>query len=114
MKNFIKKNDMLIFIFIIFVLLFFFRPIIVQGYSMSPALGNGDMLWCNTLNRNYEINDIVVINSDSFLDKKQIIKRIAAINENQVYVLGDNREESLDSREFGWIDKKLILGVIIQ
>ncbi|MBI5254752.1 signal peptidase I, partial [Candidatus Falkowbacteria bacterium] len=32
------------------------------------------------------------------------------LSENEYYVLGDNREFSLDSRSFGPVDKNLIIG----
>ncbi|MEK7131270.1 MAG: signal peptidase I [Patescibacteria group bacterium] len=37
-------------------------------------------------------------------------ERITALNENQYFVLGDNRPNSYDSRRFGAVDKSLVIG----
>lgn len=37
-------------------------------------------------------------------------EKIVSLNDNQYYVLGDNRANSYDSRRFGPLDKNLIVG----
>ncbi len=54
-------------------------------------------------------NDIVVAKVDSRL----IIKRITKVNGQKVWLEGDNRKESTDSRNFGWINNKQLLGKVI-
>lgn len=56
-----------------------------------------------------QIGDIVVLK----FKKRYIIKRIAKKEQNKYFVLGDNLEESIDSRKFGWISKKDIVGKVI-
>ncbi len=107
---------------------------IVSGDSMEPTLYSYQIVLGDKKVENFEVNDIVVVNSGN--DK--YIKRIAAvkgmtiacsdnkliINEvirskyycngvyklkltnNEYYVLGDNAEISKDSRDFGLIKNK--------
>ncbi len=44
---------------------------------------------------------------------KNMIKRVQKIQENKVFVLGDNRNKSTDSREFGWIRQDQVSGKVI-
>ena len=45
---------------------------------------------------------------------RQIIKRLDRITESgQLFLLGDNAAESSDSRVFGAVHKKLILGLVV-
>ena len=50
--------------------------------------------------------------NDDYYGSGNIIKRIIDMNDNQIFVEGDNKEFSCDSRNFGWIDKELIVGVV--
>ena len=56
-----------------------------------------------------EKGDLVAIRKDG----RDIIKRIKALKNDQVFVLGDNKKDSLDSRSFGWVDKKELIGKVI-
>lgn len=85
-----------------------FRVRRVVGESMVPTLHPGTIVVVKPI-ETYEERDIVVIEHDG-LEK---IKRIKHINENMVYVLGDNPAESTDSREFGWVDEKIVRGKVI-
>jgi len=46
-------------------------------------------------------------------DNKVFIKRIKSINSDGIEVSGDNKTDSLDSRQFGLIQKSNILGKVI-
>ena len=78
---------------------------------MEPAFKAGDTVLVNRLSYflgKPKVGDAVVLKREKF-----IIKRIAKINKDRFFVVGDNKEESADSREFGWISKKDILGKVI-
>lgn len=82
---------------------------------MQPTVKDGTAVLVNRLAylfKKPKIGDIVVLKR-----QKYIIKRIAAINPSadgeQVFVIGDNKKESVDSRHFGWIKKNNILGKVI-
>ena len=141
---------------IIVVFILIFRLVVVSGSSMYSTLWDGDWLLVlgNTLYREPEYGDIIVVCKDSFNDSEPIIKRVIATegqtvdidfvsgtvfvdgkmldedytytptNRNEgmdfpatvpdgcVFALGDNRNDSLDSRypAIGMIDKREILG----
>lgn len=42
-----------------------------------------------------------------------LCKRIKKIVKNKIWVEGDNKKESIDSRFFGFIDRKNIIGKVI-
>lgn len=117
MKKFLLKNYILITNMIMFILLFcllsVFRPIVVQGQSMEPTLQTGDTLLCSTL-KNPEIGDIVVIRPFLSVGEKYIIKRVTDIKDDKIFVEGDNKNNSYDSRNFGYIEMDQILGVVLQ
>jgi len=83
----------------------------VVGRSMEPSLKHNQIILASSVPfffRKPKVGDIVVLKK-----KKFIIKRIAKINKNKFFVVGDNKEESTDSRNFGWIFKQNIVGKII-
>jgi phage repressor protein C with HTH and peptisase S24 domain len=57
------------------------------------------------------IKDIIVLHNPR--TKKIIIKRIVKKKNETYFVEGDNKEESTDSNEFGWINRELIIGKVI-
>lgn len=79
---------------------------------MLPTLKTGqDILcfnWAYIFSRP-KIGDIVVIRHQG----KEMIKRIQKYDDRQVFVTGDNKKESTDSRNFGLIDKSNIIGKVI-
>lgn len=111
-KNYIKLTNMILFISLAFCL-YLFRPVVVQGESMEPTLENGDTLICNTL-KTPQIGDIVVIYPGEEVGNHYIIKRVISVQDEKIFVQGDNSENSYDSREFGWINFEKVLGVVIQ
>lgn len=83
----------------------------IEGNSMFPTFKSGDIAlvykFSYFLSRP-KIGDVIVLKK-----KKFIIKRIAKINDDKVFVIGDNINESTDSRNFGWVNKKEIIGKVI-
>ena len=60
---------------------------------------------------NKEHPEGIILNEPYLLrDLPTIGERITVLNENQFFVLGDNRPNSFDSRRFGAVDKNLVVG----
>ena len=119
MKNFLIKNYILITNIVMSILLlcliYCFRPTVVNGESMSPILEDGDTLIFNTLNKTPEIGDIVVIKpSFETVPDQFIIKRVTDIKNGEIFIEGDNKENSYDSRNFGYVSLEHLLGVVIK
>lgn len=76
---------------------------------MSPALKPGDKVLTINWFINPKMEDIVVAK----VKGKEIIKRVAKLKRDQLFLKGDNKKESTDSRTYGWINKSAILGKVI-
>lgn len=89
-----------------------FSRFTVHGNSMFPTLNEGqDVLcfnWAYVFSKR-KVGDIIVIT----IKGKELVKRIHKINDRLIYVQGDNKSESTDSRSFGPIKKSEILGKVI-
>lgn len=88
----------------------------VKGNSMFPALKEGqDILSFNWayLGRKPKAGDIVTVKRGKGKGEREIIKRVQRIEGDKVYLIGDNMEESTDSRHFGPIHNKQIIGKVI-
>lgn len=138
------------------VFLFVFRIIDVKGSSMSPTLSDGDKMLVSDIMYEPQNGDIVVFKKDEYNPDKALVKRVIAVEgqevnidfetgsvyidgqvleedyiadltltkldfigpktvpENCVFVMGDNRNMSTDSRktEIGMVDKRLIVGKV--
>jgi nickel-type superoxide dismutase maturation protease len=84
----------------------------VNGNSMAPTLTPGqDIISFNWayLGRKPKAGEIIVLN----LNGKDIVKRVVKIEDKEVYVEGDNRKESTDSRDFGPVDLDKVIGKVI-
>ena len=97
--------------------LFPFNIHIVKGHSMQPFLNEGDRVvvfrWAYVFSQPKK-GDVVVFKHN---DGKKYVKRIAAMANNnngkKFFVAGDNEKDSKDSRNFGHINRKLIIGKIV-
>lgn len=81
---------------------------------MEPTYKSGDILFINNFFyflSNPQVSDIVVLKDPK--TGKLIVKRIAKIKDNTYFLLGDNESESTDSRHFGYVKKKQIVGKVI-
>lgn len=122
-----KKNDFLPFIIatlaiVLPIRLFVAQPFIVNGASMVPTFQNGDYLIVDELTyrfREPKMDEVIVFRYPKDTSKF-FIKRIAALPGDTVdgqemgpeeyFVLGDNRDASSDSRIWGPVDRKYIIG----
>lgn len=78
---------------------------------MFPTFREDDAVLVNRLSyflSKPKIGDLIVLKRGQYM-----IKRIEKIRENEFFVVGDNKKESTDSREFGWVSKKEIVGKVI-
>lgn len=85
----------------------------ISGHSMEPIFKNGDTILVSGLLylfKNPKINDIV-----AFKEKngKILVKRIKEIKDGKFFACGDNKKDSLDSKDFGFISKEFIIGKLI-
>lgn len=96
------------------ILLFFFdyyQEYRVEGDSMLPSLKDGDKVLVRPP-KHLQSGDIVVANHP--FRNTTIIKRIREISTSgKLFLRGDNPDESTDSRTFGEIDRKEVLGKAI-
>lgn len=98
---------------ILFVLLLNIRITTVDGESMQPTLYNNQILFCNTLDKTPEVGDIVVVKPLICFGGNYVIKRVIEVKDNQIWIEGDNKEHSYDSRDVGYIQISDIFGVCL-
>jgi len=81
---------------------------------MLPTIKRGDNVLVLCWFFKVEKGDLVAVHiSLSKKEGRDMIKRVKAIKGEEVFVLGDNEKVSIDSRSFGWINKKDIIGRVI-
>ncbi len=83
----------------------------IKGNSMEPTFYEGDTVLVSRLSylfKKPKIGDTVLLKRERY-----IIKRITQVNCDQFFVEGDNKEESKDSRNFGWVLRKEIVGKVV-
>ena len=76
---------------------------------MLPSLAHGKVVIATSMLRP-KVGRTVVIQHDG-LEK---IKRVTKVRDAEIFVEGDNKASSTDSRQFGWVQKKSVLGVVIR
>ncbi len=82
----------------------------VEGNSMSPLLQDGDIVYTKK-SREINVDDIVVLPHP--FRSKYIIKQVTAVHGDMLELSGLNKEESEDSRTFGYVPTSHILGTVI-
>jgi nickel-type superoxide dismutase maturation protease len=86
--------------------MFFIRR--VEGMSMTPSYPHGKLVFAWRL-RKPKVGDVVIIKHHHL----ELIKRVDKMDDQKVFVLGDNPEESTDSRHYGWLPASAIMGVVL-
>ncbi len=77
---------------------------------MLPTLKPGQdiLVWCWFF-YTPKVNDLLAIR----VNNREVIKRVQKVHDRKYFVIGDNKKESTDSRNFGWIKKEQIIGKVI-
>lgn len=79
---------------------------------MNPTLKDGELVLVDKA-ANIEVGDIVIARHP-IEQQSEIVKRVASINERGHYFLvGDNLEDSNDSRHFGAVAGEYIKGKVV-
>ena len=85
---------------------------ICEGNSMNPTLKDGETVLVDRAAK-IEVGDIVVA-KHPIEQQSEIIKRVERITERGHYFLiGDNLEDSNDSRHFGAVTREYIKGKVV-
>lgn len=96
--------------------------IVVRGDSMLPTLHDGDFVLIDKKPKAYSMGDICVLIPPDDANKI-VIKRITKImgldihngkSITNFWFLGDNRNNSYDSRDYGWVNIENIEGRVIK
>ncbi len=85
---------------------------ICEGKSMNPTLKDGEVVLVDR-EAEIKIGDIVVV-KHPFEQNSEVVKRVERIDERGHYFLvGDNSEDSNDSRHFGAVAREFIKGKVV-
>jgi nickel-type superoxide dismutase maturation protease len=84
------------------------RRVAVHGDSMRPALEPGDRLLVVGLGR-LRPGDLVAV-ADPRDPQRIVVKRVSSVDSGGVTVLGDNPAASTDSRTFGPVARRQVVG----
>jgi hypothetical protein len=82
----------------------------VVGPSMAPKLMPGQLVVATSLFRKLHPGQVVIIRRNN----RELVKRIERIEKNKVFVIGDNLAASTDSRQFGWLDYRYVVALVIR
>lgn len=87
----------------------------VSGQSMEPTLKDGDIVVYSRYVEDIEVGDIVIVNTTKKMsdNEEKNIKRVAKVTDTNVYLLGDNKAASKDSRTYGYVNRKQIEGRVL-
>lgn len=86
--------------------------IVIREKSMEPYFYEGDtVVFLKRIFFKIKIGDVIIFHHPTppFL----FCKRLKKIEGDKIWVEGDNKKESIDSRKFGYINKKDIIGKAI-
>ncbi len=81
----------------------------VSGNSMEPNLKKGRLVWGLKWFNTLKVGNVVIFEHQS----REKIKRLNKIKADKLYLLGDNKTSSTDSRDFGYIDITAVKAKVI-
>jgi nickel-type superoxide dismutase maturation protease len=88
------------------------RRLVVEGRSMAPTLLPGDRVLV-LRSRRLKVGDLVAV-PDPRGERRLLIKRITAIHGGLLELRGDNPDASTDSRDFGDVPTRRVLGRVVR
>lgn len=80
----------------------------VVGDSMRPTYRNGQTILVGHT-RNRREGDVVV----AYMDRREVLKRITKIENGKVFLEGDNKNSSTDSRVHGWLQDRHVVAKVV-
>lgn len=80
----------------------------VKGASMHPHLPHGKVVLA-LRHKKPQVGDVVIVKHHRI----EVLKRVHQIKDEMAYLLGDNPDESTDSRQYGWLPLNTIMGVVL-
>jgi len=89
------------------------KPLIfrrVRSGSMAPKLRPGQWIVATPLFRKLRPGQVVIVERDH----KELIKRIERIQDDRLFVIGDNLQLSTDSRQFGWLNREDVVAKVFR
>ena len=95
--------------------MFLLKKYTIKGESMSPTINPGNIVFASSLPYFFskpKVNDLVTAYDPR--DGRILVKRITKIDNNEYFVAGDNKTKSADSRIFGKLKRRDIIGKVIQ
>jgi len=86
----------------------------VRGDSMWPTLKNGDVVTCNSYQGQAILQGQIIVFPSPFDMENILIKRVKSINNDLLFVEGDNPDPSAsnDSHNFGSINISTVIAVL--
>ncbi len=86
----------------------------VRGDSMWPTLKDGDVVTCNFYQGETVLQGQIIVFPSPFDKKNILIKRVKSIDEDLLFVEGDNPDPSAsnDSHNFGSINISTVIAVL--
>ena len=90
------------------------RLLLVCGNSMNPTYKDGEYLFSMPISfKKIKEGDVLIFRTP-YDPKRVVIKRVAmkATVSNELFFLGDNPSESYDSRNYGFVPYKYVLGKV--
>lgn len=85
-----------------------FSYFVVRGQSMEPFVKERDFVFVLNVFFRPKRGDLVVLKDPQ--KSLLLVKRIGKIQGDMCWIEGDNTEASRDSRQFGWVPRKSIVG----
>jgi len=92
------------------------KAVVVRGDSMAPSYNDGDWLLFRMLRAKPSdlVGKVVLIQRDSHAGKDFLqVKRVTQVTELGIWVEGDNKNASTDSRSWGALEASEVIGKLI-